>query len=804
MDALARDLRHVVRGLRSRPVYAVVVMATLALVIGAATAVLAAVSATLVRPLPFPGGDRLAQLFLMPPGDGAWSSRNPLNLGAFLRVRQHLTRAEMVEGLWSRERVLGGESEPEVVVSGAVSPGMFALFGGLPARGRTFTEDEDRANAKVVVLGDQIWRRRFGADPAMLGKTVLLDREPYEVIGVMPPTFVTGFVPTELWTPLHATEAGVAPGNTVVQTFARRRPGTSVRDLQAELGLVMQAIVAESPKILTGWSALAVDLRDAQYRLQRPSVLALAAGVGALLLIACANLMSLTLAQILSRRPQLALRAALGGGRAAIVRLQAIEALLLAAAGTIAGLALGRAVLPMLLALDPSMATTFGRIDLDWRVQTVAALAAAIVTLVSGLVPLLRETRGDLVRMIADGQRRAIGSRRAHTVRAVLVGAECALSVVLLACAALFLSAFDRTSRVNPGFDPSSVLTAQMRLSESAYPTEAARANLIARVLERVRAAPGVSAAGATLNRFVPGFYFVTRIFVEDRPAADGQPYIVHFRRASAGYFETLGIPILRGRDFNAGDVAGQPLVAVVSRQLADWFWPGEDAIGRRIRRGTGPQWATVIGVVGDVSDVGLTEPRSPTIYVPFSQNNVAVTPVSLVVRTAGPPLAASRAVREAILSVDPQQPIDSVTTLEQFLADSLGPQRFRSTLLLLLSGIGLALAGLGVYGVTSRAVVERTPELGVRLALGATPGALARLVVWQSMRAVLVGLAAGAALALVAAAALLKWLPDLGRTDAWAAPVAMVVLGTVAAIAAILPARRALALAPGVALRIE
>jgi putative ABC transport system permease protein len=802
IDAVSRDLRHTIRGLLARPAYAVIMIATLALVIGAATAVLAVVSATLVRPLPFPESERLVQLFLMPPGQQAWTSRNPLSLGTFLRFRQNLTLVESVEGLWSRERALGGDVEPETVIGGAVSPGIFGLFGGQPALGRTFTEQEDHANAKVVVLGYPLWQRRFGGDRAILGRTVLIDREPHEVIGVMPPSFVTAFTPTDLWTPLHATEATLGSGSTFVLGFARLRPGVTVPQLQSELSQAMQAVVAELPNVFTGWSAFGAGLRDAQFRLQRPSLLALLGGVVALLLIACANLANLTLAHIVSRRPELALRAALGGGRAAIFRLQVIETALVTTVGASLGLLIGQWALPMLLALDPTLARTFGEIVIDWRVQAGVGVVAAVVALLAGVAPLVRELRGDLARGIADGNRRTVGSRRERTLRTVLVGSECALAVVLLASAALLLSAFDRTSRVDPGFDPRSVLTAQLRLSATAYPTEAARADLIARVLERVRGVPGVTSAAATLNRFVPGFFFVTLVYIEDKPLPDGQGHTVQFRRASARYFETMRIRLLQGRDFDESDGLDRPLVAIVSRKFADTHWPGEDPIGRRVGRGTPRRWLTVIGVVDDVSDVGFTQPPGATIYIPFSQNNVAITPVSLVLRTDGDPLRLANAVRTAVFSVDPAQPIDSLGSVEQFLADSLGPQRFRSTLLLLLGGIGLALAALGVYGVTARAVAERTAELGVRLALGATPSSLGRLVAWQSLRAVLFGLAVGLALAMAAGVALLRLLPNVEHAEAWMVVPALVVLIIVAGLAAAIPARRAVSLAPIAALQ--
>lgn len=801
MDTFVRDLRHAVRGLAARPSYAIVIISTLILVIGATAAVLAVVSATFVRPLPFPDGDRLVQLFLMPPNARQWSDRNPQSWGSFLRFRQHLKQTELFDGLWSRERALGGDAEPEIVVAGAVSPGIFALFGGRQAMGRTFTEAEDQAAAKVVVLGNRIWQHRFGSDGSIVGRTVLIDREPHEVIGVMSAEFQIGFVPTDLWTPLNATEKAVASGNTVIQTFARLRPGATVSQLQSEMDQLMTSIIKENPAALTGWSAVAAGFRDAQFRLQRPSIVALAAGVAALLILAGANLANLTLAQITARRSQMALRYVLGGGHLALVRLQILESLVLAVAGSAGGLLLGYWMLPALLSLDPSLVRAFGDIHLDWRVQAGVALAAVIVTLLAGLVPLMRELRGNLPRALGEGGRRLIGSHRDRRSRAVLVAAQCALAVVLLTCAALLFGAFSRTSRLNPGFDPQSVLTAQIRIPAAGYPTEAARADLIARILDRVRLVPGVESTGATLNRFQPGFFFVTRVQIEGQPSPDGQQLVVHFRRASAGYFETMKIPLLSGRDFSATDTLDQPRVAIVSRQLAERHWPGADPIGKRLMRGNTPAPVTIVGVVGDVRDVSMSELPAPTVYIPFSQNNVAITPVSLVVRAKQDPSALTGSVRAAVLAVDPQQPVDSIISLEQFLADSLGPQRFRSVLLLILGGIGLALAALGVYGITSRAVAERTPEFGVRLALGATPESLVRQVVRQSLRVVLFGLAAGVLLSVPAVLGLIRLLPNLSLSEAWSSAPAILVLAIVAAAAALIPARRASALSPVAAL---
>ena len=804
-DAIARDCRHAFRALLKRRAHALVVILTIALVTGAASAVVAVVLATMVRPLPFPESDRLVQVFSMPPGRTAFADRNPLDYRMFVRFRDALRLAEAFDGVWARDRALGtDDADPESVTAGGVSPGIFALFGGQPILGRTFTVEEDRADAKLAVLSHGLWQRRFGSDPGAIGRTIAIDREPHLIVGVMGPAFRPGYTQTELWTPLHASEANFGINATFIQTFARLARGASIAQLEAEAGTRMQGVIAESPNTLTGWSPRVRSLREAQFGTGRASLLALVGGVIALVLIACGNLANLTLAQVTARRPEMALRAALGGGRAALVRLQLIETLLLASVGCIAGLLLGAWALPVLLALDPTTARALGDVSIDWRVQASMAAMTAVVALLSGALPLIRDLREDAATGIADGNRRAVGSRRDLRMRHWLIGGECAMAVALLACGGVLVSAFDRTGRIDPGFDPANVLGAQMRVSAAAYPTELRRADLITRVLERVRAVPGVVSAATTLNTFTPGGTFVTLIDIEGQPTPDGQAHTVQFRRVSADYFKTMRIPMLHGRDFNAADRLDGAGVAIVSRLFADRFWPGENPIGRGIRRGVQRRLLTVIGVVEDVRDGGLLQLPAPTLYVAFTQNNVAITPVSLVVRTSSDPQSSARAISAAVFSADPAQPLDHITTLDQFLADSLGPQRFRSVLLLVLSGLGLAMAALGIYGITSRAVSERTRELGLRLALGASTRGVATLVVWQALRAVLAGLAVGSMVAAAAVATILRTLPNVENATPWMAAPALVVLIVIATAAAAIPATRAVSLDPTLALRAD
>jgi len=572
--------------------------------------------------------------------------------------------------------------------------------------------------------------------------------------------------------------------------------------LHAELEQAMQRVAAESPTTHAGWTPMEMSLREAQFGRQRSPLLVLLAAVLTLAVIAAANLSNLTLAQVMARRSDFALRAAIGGRSIDIIRLQLIESLLLAAIGIASGLLLGVWMLPALLTLDPTTAQTLKDVRIDWRLQSAIAGFAVVIALTSGLLPLWRVLRGNTLAGIANNTRRAIGSRADQRVRQVLVGLQTAMAVVLMICGGLLLSGLNRASRIDPGFDPSNLLGAQMRISAVAYPTEPARTALISQVIERIKSVPGVVDAGATLNPFIPNFFFQTTVEIDGRPSPDRQPYTVQFRRASPDYFKTMRIPLLRGRAFEDRDAVGAAQVAIVNQSFADKFWPGEDPIGRGITRGT--RKVTVVGVVADVRDVNIGKPSSPTIYVAYYQNNVALTPVSLVVRTAGDPLALANAVRTAVLSVDKLQPIDHVTTVEQFLGDSLGPQKFRSALLIVLAIIGVAIAAVGIYGVTARAVQERTQELGVRMALGATHRSVVKTMVWQTMRAVVGGLVAGGVLAALAGTALLRALPDLSRSDAWTAAPAVIVLAVTAALAATIPARHAASLDPLIALRNE
>ena len=804
-DALARDLRHGVRRLISRPSYSLVAIVTLALVIGAGGAVLAVVNATLVRPLPFPEPERLARIYTMPPGvaHSEVRLRNPLHSLDFVRFRERLRSADAVVALAARDRALGGDGDPESVPAAQVSAGGLALLGGAPLLGRAWTEEEDRAGARLVVLGYGLWQRRFGGRPSVIGEKVTIDREPHDVIGVMGPAFEPAYVPSEFWTPLGIHAGNLpTPAATFLATVARLRPGATAAELDAEVRALMPDIVGEGPPTHKGWSAGAIPMRAFQFGTRTPALLVLLGATLVLAAIACANLANLTLADVLSRRGEMALRAALGADRRDAVRLQAVEAVLLAAAGTAAGLPIAWVTVPALLALDPQVAVQLTGVSIDWRVQLTTATLAMAVSMAAALWPILRATSGDLAGSLAAGGRRTIGARRDRRAGQLLIVAEVALTVVLLGSSALLLGAFDRTSRVAPAFDVRGVLGGQIRLPAGGTSTPAQRAAFVQQVVERLRTVPGVIDAATTTNLFVPGFAIISLVDIEGKPSPDGQSRTVQFRRVTPGYFKAMRIRERAGRTFTDRDGLEAPPVAVISQAFADRWLPGEDPLGRRIVRSG--VTLTIIGVVDDVRDVALTQAGDATLYVNYLQQNNQTAPISLVVRAAGDPLALAASVRAAVFSVDPAQPVDHILTLEQFLSDSLGPDRFRTTLLAIFAGLALLLSAVGVYGVTARSAAERSREMGVRLAMGAEPGQIWRLLVGQGMAVVAVGVVAGAAGSLLAGLALTRALAgvDAEGAVAGAALPAAAMLGIAAFIACALPARRVLRVDPVIVLR--
>ncbi len=776
---------------------------TITVVITAMGAVLTVANAIFLRPLPFPNADRLVRLYLQPPGTSAFASSTPHYPFTFMRFRERAKSFERFEGIWVADRAVTGNGEPDSVSAGRVSAGFFAALGGNTRAGRVFTEQEVADDVKVAVLSDGFWQRRFGGDLAVIGSTMVVDGESHTIIGVIRAGFDPAFTRTEFWTPLNL-RAVERVGTTFVQVVGVLQPGVTAAQAESEMAALFPPIQDEWPAILKrNWRNGVLDLREARYGSQGNAVLMLLAAVIGLALLAIANLANLTLADVMIRRTDFAVRAALGASRAEIAAPEVVQAVIVAVIGAAAGLGGASLLVPALFALDPSNAFTADAINIDWRVAIAAVVSAAAIMIVAVAVPVLRFAGPKIASDLTTGSRRAIGGRSSARTRVGLVVVQTAMALVLLSSSALIVRTLLQASEVDPGFDARGVVTAQIRLNTRTYPTEGDRTRFVEQMLERVRSTPGVIAAGTTLNVFLVGSPFFSLVQIEHQPQPDGQPYTMQFRRISPGYFDAMKTSILQGRDFTAQDRAGKPLVAMVSRSLADRFWPGSQAIGKRLKRGAdNAPWIEVVGVVEDVRDVGLDLAPADTVYTPVYQGSGAQAPISLVVRTEGDPLGSIQAIRRAVWAVDPNQPLSNILTLEGFLSNTMGAQRFRATLISACGLIGLLLATIGTYGVTARSVVERTKEVGVRLALGGRPRTVWWAVASTSIRAILAGAVAGVALSALARAALAALLPELQGASHAFSFVAAAVLLAVGTLAAVLASRRATSIDPLNALR--
>ena len=798
-----------IRRLAHRRGYALTSVATLALGIGANLAIFSVLNALLLRPLPYPDPERLYVLgaSFAAPGDAPQSfAAGPLDL---VRWRERARSFARTAAWTPRDMAFTGDGPPESVLAAAVSADLFPLLGAEAQLGRVFSGDEDRPGSGVVVLSDGLWRRRFGGDPAAVGRTVRIDGEPRVVVGIMKQGFAPLLQPGELWIPLGLDAASVRPSaSRQLLVAARLAPGVTPAQALSELQSVNRQVRAESPDTHTGWDVTVQPLRERLFGERRPWLLLLAGGAGLVLLIACTNLGNLALAQAITHRGDVALRLALGASRRRIVAEQLAETGLIAATGGLIGLVVAHRCVGPLLALDAEVARQVGPVPLDARVAAFAVGVVAFAALAIGLLPALRQAGTDPGDALKSASGRSSESRSDHRLREILVAAQVSLCVMLLAGASVLLGSLSRDRRQSRGFEARGLLAMQIVPSAARYSEAPRRVQLVEQVLERVRSLPGVTGVTTTMTRFRPGISMQTGIVPEGRESDPGEEVAVHMRRVSPGYCRTLDVPLEAGRELDERDRADAPRVAMLSRSLARRLWPGQDPIGKRIQRRTNPPtWLSVVGVVGDVRDTGLGAEPLATLYLPYAQNNVAGvswSPVTLVVRGPSDPAAIAASVRSAIAAVDPDQPVDAVTPVEQLLRDSLAAERFRTVLLAVFGGLGLFLAGLGVNAVTSYSVTRRRREVSIRLALGAPPANLVRTMVATALRPAGLGALAGVAAGWALARSVGRLVPGLAALDLSATTQAVLVLTLTAAVAAYVPARRVTKVEAWRALRAE
>ncbi|HWS89978.1 MAG TPA: ABC transporter permease [Pyrinomonadaceae bacterium] len=800
LELIIKDLRYALRMLRRKPGFTAVAVLTLALGIGGNTAIFSVVNAVLLRALPYPEADRLVSVYETLPqgGTGGVSTPNYLDWRA---------QSDAFTGLAAYQFGdfnLQEEQQPVRAVGATVTANFFDVLGVTPQHGRAFLEGEDKMGRdRVVVLSDRLWRRNYGADPGVVGQDILLGGEKYQVVGVMPPTVQYPMATAELWVPLVFSDRQLASrGSHWLIVMGRLKPGVSFEQAQEQMSTIGRVLEQQYPGPQEGRNVALRRVEEEAVQGVRPALLMLLGAVGFVLLIACTNVANLLLARAAARRKEVAIRSALGAGRWRLMRQFLTESVVLALLGGAAGLLVARWTLQALTSLAAGYHSRMSDVALDWRVLGFTGALSVLTGVVAGLVPAFHVSRADVQETLKESGN-AGSSARGTWLRSGLAVAEVAAALVLLVGAGLLVKSFLRLQQVETGLRPEGVLTMRVSLPASRYDTPEKSSLFYREVLERVSALPGVEAAGIINMLPIQQFGNNGEIQVEGRePLPLGRVPLTENRRASSGYFKALGIPLLAGRLFEPGDETSGAVKVVVSRELVRTFFPDGDALGKRIRWSGGSEWWTIVGVVGDVKQSGLTQPSRPELYFPYTVGSGGMT---LVVRgAADDPAEMTAAVRREVQAVDPNQPVYNVLTMEEVINRSTVNFRLNMTLLTIFAGLATLLAVVGIYSVMSYLVTQHTREIGIRMALGAQPGNILKLVLGQGLALTLVGVGVGALLAFGLTQLIPRFLYEVGGTDPLTYVSVSLLLTVVALVACYIPARRATKVDPLVALRYE
>ena len=803
------DLRYALRTLRNNPGFAAVTILTLALGIGANTAIFSVINAVLLRPLPFGTPNQLCVITESLPSV-------PVVGPSYQNFQDFRDRAKSFSAM-SATRIttltLTGAGEPERLPAQMTSASMFPLLGVSATMGRTFAPEEDRAGGpQVVLLSYGFWRRHFAGSADVLDKSITLDNKSYTIIGVLPADYQLlvpsdVYVPFEPWAKTLPDDRNWHPGITAV---GRLRTGVTMALAQSEMKIIAGNLAQEYPIYDTGMGADVTSMRDRLVSNVRPALLVMLAAVGLVLLIACGNIANLLLARATGRRQEIAVRTAMGASRSRIVRQLLTESSLLALVGAAAGVLLAWGSIAWLLRLGGTALPNVSPVTVDSRVLLFAAALAVLSGVLFGLAPAFQTASIDLRNALNEATRGATGSRAQRHVRSALIVAEVGLALFLLVGAGLLLRSFERLASQLPGFRPENLLVADIPLSQNAYPASVERMEFFDRLLEKLRAAPGVRTVGAATTLPVAGTGSAIHFNIEGRAPKSPHDYvIIGYRPVSAGYLETLGVPLLRGRLVTQSDTEKAPYVAVINQAANRQYFPDVDPIGRRIQLGAIPDasvpWMEIVGIVGDLKQDLAGDPKAE-MYVPVRQGDslLPVLAVSVVMRTERDPLGEASALRSVVRDINPNQPVVRVRTMEENISGSVSMPRFRATLLAIFAGAALLLAVVGLYGLMVYTVNQRVHEIGIRVALGADRGDVLRMVIAQGLKLAIAGVLVGVLSSLALGRILSGFLYGVSPTDPMTILGVAALLIFVALLASYLPAKRATRVDPMVALRYE
>jgi putative ABC transport system permease protein len=810
METFLQDIRYAFRMIRRSPGFAAVAVLALAVGIGANTAIFSIVNAVVLKPLPYEHPEQLVQLWMRFTGIGIPNDQNWVSAPEFQDLQQNRSLSQ-IAAIDRANFNITTQGVPERIEAAVVSPLFFPLLGVKPPLGRVFLpEDGQPGRDHVVLLGNGLWKRRFGADPSITGRTLVMNGESYVVIGVLPAGFQFP-EEAELWTPLSFTPDDLAPqnrGNHGLLAIGRIKPGLTVEQARTDMETVSHRIIDQNrnyPYTQFNFKVLLVPLLEQQIGDIKLALWVMMGAVSLVLLIACGNVANLLLARASARRREIAVRQALGVGRWRLARQLLTESVVLALAGGVAGLALSWWALRILIA---SAADNFPRVAearMDIPVLLFTILISLATGILFGLAPVFDSGRHGSHETLKEGGRGSTGLS-SQRLRNALVVAELALSLALLAGSGLLIRSFLRLQEVDGGFRPEGVLTMRLSLPEQRYPRPARTLAFYRELMDRVRHLPGVDAAGAASGLPLNGTGYSGTVTVDSQAVPQNKTMVEADQRAVLpGYFEALGISLLRGRYFDERDTPSSGPVAIVDETLANTYWPGEDAVGKRLHQG-GPRsknpWRTVVGVVRHVRYRTLESPSRVTFYWPYPQTEFTLGSLNLAIHTPSDPHSLIRAVEREVRAVDPDQPVYRIRTMPELVAESMARRRLSMFLLAIFAVVALLLASIGIYGVMSYSVAQRGHEVGIRMALGARPADVLRLVLSQSLWLTLWGLGIGVAGSLLLTRFLTSLLFHVPAADPLTYGAVAAVLCAVALLAGFIPAWRAAAIDPMNALR--